>query len=77
MIVFHVTTEKKLERYKASGCILAPVRFWSTRYAAERWARKTGRGIILSFARPEQTYPLPIKGGALWSPKNVQVATFL
>lgn len=28
MIVFHVTTLKKLEKYKKTGAILPPVRAW-------------------------------------------------
>jgi hypothetical protein len=67
MKVYHCTTPKKLKRYKASGGILPPVRFWSSEYSALKWMRKTGRNILLCFEAPQRTYPLPIKGGAFWS----------
>lgn len=62
---YHVTTPRKLARYETTGCILSPVRFWTTLYSAQRWARKTGRSVILAIDPPRE-YPLPIKGGAAW-----------
>lgn len=71
MIGYHVTTPRKLARYEHTGGILPPVRFWSTPYAAERWARKTGRPIVLRIEVGE-AFPLPIKGGAWWSREMVR-----
>jgi len=62
---YHCTTDKKLKRYKNSGRILSPVRFFSTIYSAEKWCKKTGRNIILKITT-DKYYPLPIKGGAYW-----------
>ena len=76
MQVYHVTTEKKLARYFSTGCILAPVRFWTTLCSAYRWAKKTGREVILSFDVPDPHYPLPIKRGARWSTANVPTGEF-
>lgn len=45
--LYHVTTPKKLARYVASGRIIAPVRGFTTVAAAQEWARRTGRSIIL------------------------------
>jgi len=45
MIGYHVTTPKKLEKYKKTGCILEPVRFWVNRDAAFSWAKRTGLWI--------------------------------
>ena len=47
MIGYHVTTTKKLERYKRTGGILPPVRFWPNDFTAKKWARKTLRDVIL------------------------------
>jgi len=69
---YHCTTEKKLARYKRTGCILPPVRFWTTLYSAKKWLKKTGRNILLEFEAPKNSYPLPIKGGAMWSNELVR-----
>jgi len=66
-MVYHCTTPKKLKRYEQTGCILSPVRYWTTIYAALKWCKKTGRSIILVFDEPENSYPLPVKNGAKWS----------
>lgn len=71
-IVYHVTTPKKLGRYKQFNCILPPVRYWTTLYSAFRWARRTGRSIILEFEEPSISYPLPQKGGAKWSSEIIR-----
>lgn len=68
---YHVTTPKKLARYEASGRILAPVRFWGTVEAAQHWAKKVQRPLILVVERPAPSYPLPIKGPAWWTPQDV------
>lgn len=71
-IGYHVTTEKKLSRYKETGCILAPVRFWPTPDLAKQWASKTGRIIILKINLSEQiSYPLPDHKPARFTPQNV------
>lgn len=54
MIVWHVTTVKKLQRYKDSGGILPPVRAWESLEAAERFSKQTGRKIILRLKFPPQ-----------------------
>lgn len=53
MIVWHVTTAKKLMRYKVSGGILTPVRAWETFQAAERFSNQTGRKVILRLNFPK------------------------
>lgn len=45
--LFHVTTDRKLERYKTSKRIILPVRGFTTLTAAQQWANKTGRNLIL------------------------------
>jgi len=70
--VYHVTTPRKLKRYELTGGILPPVRYWTTLYSAVRWARRTGRTLILVFDEPEDSYPLPIKGGAKWCKEMVR-----
>jgi len=73
MKVYHVTTAKKLKRYRQTGAILPPVRYWTTEYSARKWAKKTQRLIIMDFEEPKESYPLPIKKikGAKWSPEKV------
>ncbi|MFA5053026.1 MAG: hypothetical protein WC565_03140 [Parcubacteria group bacterium] len=68
MNVFHVTTPKKLARYRATGAILPPVRFWPDETTARRWMRRTGRSVLLTFERPATAYPLPDHRPALWTP---------
>ena len=70
MIGFHVTTTRKLERYKATRGILPPVRFWPNLYSAQRWAKRTGRDIVLQI-EVEKHYPLPDHRPAHWSPDFV------
>lgn len=74
--VYHVTTTKKARKYITTGAILPPVRYWICAHSANRFARKTGRNIMLCFEEPEVSYPLPIKGGAKWSPNMVRVKAF-
>jgi len=53
MIVYHVTSLKKLQRYLRSGQINPPVRAWETIYHAERMSLSTGRRIILRLKFPD------------------------
>lgn len=52
MIVYHVTTLKKLNRYAKSGRITSPVRAWENVEQAERMSISTGRRIILRLKFP-------------------------
>jgi len=56
--VYHATSPTKLARYRATGCILPPVRFWITREAAEDFMRRTHRSVLLRFPTPDPCYPL-------------------
>ncbi len=74
MIGYHVTTPKKLERYKATGVILSPVRFWIFKDSASTWMKKTGRTIILKI-NVDKAYPLPDhqpRGHAYWTPEIIR-----
>lgn len=53
MVVYHVTTLKKLNRYLSSGKIQAPVRAWDNINSAERFSKQTARRIILRLKFPE------------------------
>jgi hypothetical protein len=55
--VFHVTTNKKLEKYKRTGFIKAPVRAWESIESAETFAKQTGRRIILILHFPADIVP--------------------
>lgn len=70
--VFHCTTQKKLKKYQQTSAILPPVRFWTTEYSARKWMRKTGRDVLLSFDKPFHCFPLPIKGGSMWTDELVR-----
>lgn len=72
MTGFHVTTARKVERYKATGAILPPVRFWPDRSTAERWAKRTGRDVILEI-ECGVAYPMPDHKPAMWTPEMVAV----
>jgi len=52
MIVYHVCSCKKLQRYLQGGCILPPVRAWENIEQAERFSKNTGRKIILRLKFP-------------------------
>ena len=58
MIVYHVTTLKKLNKYLTSGCILPPVRAWENIEQAERMSKSTGRNIILRLKFPDNAEKL-------------------
>lgn len=55
MVVYHVTSYKKLQKYMRSGGILPPVRAWENVEQAERMSKNTGRRIILRLKFPENT----------------------
>ena len=52
MIVYHVTSLKKLNKYLKSGHINPPVRAWENIEQAERMSLSTGRRIILRLKFP-------------------------
>jgi hypothetical protein len=73
MIVWHVTTRKKFERYLKSGAITPPVRAWPNIEDAARFSCSTARRIILRLRmdRPER---LPgHKGRAVVSYQSVKI----
>jgi len=47
MVLWHVTTMKKLNRYLEHGFINPPVRAWKDIKSAERFSKQTGRTIII------------------------------
>lgn len=53
MIVWHVTSLKKLAKYLKSGQINPPVRAWETIEQAERMSKSSGRRIILRLKFPD------------------------
>ena len=53
MIVYHVTTLKKLKRYLANGAIMPPVRAWENEHWASVFSKQTGRQIILRLKFPD------------------------
>ena len=53
MIVYHVCSLKKLERYKKTGHIIPPVRAWENIEQAERMSLSTGRRVILRLKFPD------------------------
>jgi len=58
MIVYHVCSYKKLQKYIKKGKILAPVRAWENIEQAERMSISTGRKIILRLKFPENSEKL-------------------
>lgn len=58
MIVYHVTSLKKLNKYLATGAILPPVRAWENIEQAERMSKSTGRKIILRLRFPDNAEKL-------------------
>ena len=53
MIVWHVTSLKKLNKYEQLGHIKPPVRAWETIEQAQRMSINTGRRIILRLKFPD------------------------
>jgi hypothetical protein len=66
MTGFHCTTPKKEERYKKTGGILPPVRFWPNEYTARRWMKKTGRNVLVKI-ESDVSWPLPDHVPARWT----------
>ena len=71
MIGYHCTTPKKIARYKATGGILPPVRFWPNEYTAQRWRRKTGRPVILKI-EVNRSWPMPDHRPARWTDEMIR-----
>lgn len=57
MRVYHVTSKKKLDLYKRSGFIKAPVRAWETLESANKFSKQTGRRIIVVLNFPNDIVP--------------------
>ena len=75
MTGYHVTTLNKMARYRATGAILPPVRFWKSENGARAWMRKTGRTVLLAITcRKAYSYPLPDHGPWLcyWTPDMIR-----
>lgn len=53
MVVWHVTSANKLQRYRQSGVIMAPVRAWRDINMAARMSLRTGRPMILRLRFPD------------------------
>lgn len=58
MVVYHVTSLKKLKKYLESGKILPPVRAWENIEQAQRMSVSTGRKIILRLRFPDNAVKL-------------------
>lgn len=78
MVVYHVTTAKKLSRYLKTGCILPPVRAWIDIKEAERFSKQTGRKIILRLKfDPKEVLPYPgHKGKAVYINRPYKMNSF-
>lgn len=76
MILYHVTTQKKANRYRESGRIVAPVRGFTTMQAAMAWAMKVGRKVIYRIECPHP-HKLPDHhnafGEAWWNDGDVPI----
>ena len=70
MIGYHVTTPKKVARYEATGGILPPVRFWPNLLTAKRWAKRTGRSVILKI-EAQTAWPMPDHRPAHWADEMI------
>ena len=68
MKLYHVTTPKKLEKYEISGRIIQPVRGFRNQRAAEFWAKRTLRSVILEVEadRPHKLPDHHNKYGEAW-----------
>jgi len=58
MVVYHVTTLKKLNKYLKTGYIKPPARAWESIEQAERMSKQTGRKIILRLKFPDNAQKL-------------------
>jgi len=78
MIVYHVTSFKKLMRYYRQGCILPPVRAWTDIYEAIRFSIQTGRPIIIRLKFPDDAQRLiGHNGKAVISNSPIQIENLL
>lgn len=68
---YHCTTEKKLEKYRISGCIMPPVRFFPNEQTARRWMLRTGRDILLEI-KVSESWPLPDHKPARWTDEYIR-----
>lgn len=59
MVVYHVCSLKKLNKYAKTGRILAPVRAWENIEQAQRMSLSTGRRIILRLKFPDDAPKCP------------------
>jgi hypothetical protein len=78
--IFHCTTPKKGQSYRATGCIIAPVRGFDTLEAALAWCVKTGRTVIYRVPVIEEfCHKLPDHhnrfGNAWWLEGNAKTFT--
>ena len=53
MIVFHVYSYKKLDKYKKIGYIIPPVRVWENMEQVVRMSKSTGWQVILRLRFPD------------------------
>ena len=58
MIVWHVTSRKKLLKYIEQRGIESPIRAWKDIKDAERFSKQTGRQIILRLKFPSNALAL-------------------
>ena len=58
MVVYHVTSYKKLQKYMQGGYIKPPVRAWENIEQAERMSKSTNRKIILRLRFPDNAEKL-------------------
>jgi len=58
MIVYHVCSLKKLQKYLKTGAITPPVRAWENIQQAERMSLSTKRRIILRLKFPNNAKKL-------------------
>jgi hypothetical protein len=76
-VLYHCTTPKKLTRYNDHRSIIKPVRGFTTYEAAEYWARRHNRSIVLRIEGDERMlHKLPDHhnkyGEAWWFDCDVQ-----
>jgi len=77
MKLYHATTQKKAKKYKETGCILKPVRGFTTLMGAMAWALKVNRTVIYEI-ESEIAYKLPDHhnkyGEAWWFDEDIKNA---
>ena len=78
MIVWHVTSYKKFQKYLNDGIIKPPVRAWADIREAERFSKQTGRQIILRLKFPDNIVKkLPgHKGNAVYIDEPYPIVTW-